>query len=157
MAILHLGVLDLPYADPASYKATKTRKPKTKPEGSMTTGDVADILEDKYHPMEVFFELHSEDIGEQYLESMQDALDNIHMGAPATLDLTGDATAFIEDRFKQFLTNKEMESLGIPGVPTKAALEGHSKRFKQPYKKRNPRPSFIDTGLYQASFKAWIE
>ena len=61
----------------------------------------------------------------------------------------------IENRFKQFLSLREVEKLGIPGVPTKAALAGVSHRFKG--KKGGRRPSFIDTGLYQASFKAWID
>jgi hypothetical protein len=29
--------------------------------------------------------------------------------------------------------------------------------MKQPLKKRKARPEFVDTGLYQASFRAWIE
>ena len=107
---LHLGVLDVP------YKQGSNSSPET-------TGDVAEILENRYHPIEIFYEEH----------------------------------ANIETRFRHFLSQKEMDSLGVPGVPTKAALAGVSHRFKHPYAKRAPRPSFIDTGLYEASFRAWVE
>jgi hypothetical protein len=66
----------------------------------------------------------------------------------------GQATSKIERRFKEFLTNKEMD--GQPGVPTKAALAGRSKRFKRAYAKRPSRPSFVDTGLYRGAFKSWF-
>ena len=79
------------------------------------------------------------------------------MGAPLSLDPGAGATEKIQQRFREFLTNKEMDGLGIPGVPTQASIEGHSKRFKQPYKKRKSRPSFVDTGLYQAAMKVWTE
>ncbi len=57
--------------------------------------------------------------------------------------------------FVQFLDDREIEHLGIPGVPTKAALDGVQSKFK--LFKGERRPSFIDTGLYQQSFKAWTE
>jgi len=50
---------------------------------------------------------------------------------------------------------KEVEKLGIPGVPTKAALRGVNHRLKHPYRRRGARPSFVDTSLYMSSFKAW--
>ena len=34
------------------------------------------------------------------------------------------------------------------------ALDGISRRFKN--KKGPPRPSFIDTGTYQAAMRAWV-
>jgi len=158
MTKLVLGVIDLPYADAGSYKELRTKKPKHKQEGNKTTGDVAEILEDKYHVMEVFYESHVEQIGDYIVSGMEAALEAVMMGAPAgQIDAHGQATGNIDRMFKEFLANKEMESMGIPGVPTLAAQEGHSKRFKQPYKKRKPRPSFIDTGLYQASFKSDVE
>jgi len=48
-----------------------------------------------------------------------------------------------------------METLGYPGVPTRAALMGVNSRLKKRRGKR--RPSFRDTGLYQASFMAWVD
>lgn len=79
------------------------------------------------------------------------------MGAPVSLDPFGSATSKIEDRFKQMLSTRELDSLGFPGIPTAAAQRGVNHRFKHPYKKRAARPSFIDTGTFQASAKAWVE
>lgn len=155
---LHLGVLDLPYADNASYKETNVRKPKHKPKGGgISTFRVAEILERKYGVMGRFVELHGQMIADELANAYEGALESISMGAPVTLDAAGSATQQIEDQFKQMLSNKELDGMGVPGVPTQAALLGHSKRFKQPYKNRAPRPSFIDTGLYQGAFKAWVD
>lgn len=157
MTELVLGVIELPYADDASYRAAKTRKPKSKPEGSKTTGDIAEILEEKYHLMQNYFDLDHSQIIEKLIDSYEGALESLFMGAPATHDPAGDATGYIEDRFKRFISERTVENMGIPGTPTLAAQEGHSHRFKQPYKRRSPRPSFLDTGLYIGLFKAWIE
>jgi hypothetical protein len=154
---LKLGVIDLPYADAASYKEVKSRKPKQSSQSSITTGDVAEILEDQYHIMEVFFELHGEEIAEKLAEGMVDTIESLELGAPVALDPYGDAMAWAEQRFREFIRDKEMERLGIPGVPTQAAMDGHSHRFKQPYKKRKSRPSFYDTGLFVGAFKSWVE
>lgn len=160
MTTLHLGVIDLPYADASSYREVGAKKPKTMPDketSTITTGDVAEILEAEYHVMEVFYTLHEEFVAEQLTDSMLNAFESIELGAPVGLDPTGDATAAIAQRFREFITNKEIESLGIPGVPTKAAQEGHSRRFKNPYKKRKSRPSFLDTGLYVGAAIAWVD
>lgn len=150
MTTLHLGVLDIPYAQ--APKGKRSRRP-----GTETTGDVAEWLENKYHVMEIFFEQKAESLIVPELEkSITGAIVNLFAGAPPTADPFGGATAKIEDAFKQFLSTKEMEKLGYPGVPTQAALMGVSHRFAHPYKRRPPRPSFIDTGLYQASIKAWF-
>jgi hypothetical protein len=137
---LHLGVFDIPYVD------VKDK----------TTGDVANILEAKYHPMEIFYQLHEEEIAQDIAHGFQGALETLLMGGPLNLANTMHAsTSRIDERFKDFLTNKEMEGLGYPGVPTKAALEGVSHRFKK--KRGSRRPSFVDTGQYQASFHSWME
>jgi hypothetical protein len=150
MTILHLGVIDQPYVNSVGT----------------TTGDVAEILEDKYHVMEVFFELRRQDVAAALERSIQGALDQLDMNVPVeNINPFSGASGEIEAAFRHFLDSKEIESLGIPGVPTQAALDGVSHRFKNPrYKKtkggkkvkRAPRPSFIDTGLYEASMKAWF-
>jgi hypothetical protein len=44
------------------------------------------------------------------------------------------------------------------GIKTLAARRGVSHLLPHPYSKNNPpRPSFIDTGLYRKSFRAWVE
>ena len=141
---LHLGVMDVPYKE-GSNSNTKT------------TGDVAEILETKYNVMAVFYEEHAAQISDWLAESVADQVEAMMGGAPAPSDPFQDGTQNIEARFKDFLALREMDSLGIPGVPTRAAQMGVSHRFKHPYAKRAPRPSFIDTSLYVSSMKVWVE
>ena len=140
MPTLHLGVTDIPYST------------------GQTTGDVAEILEGKYEVMGHFARAHETGIAADLEGSLEGELENILLGAPRSSDPFAGAADKIEHRFRQFLSLKEMDRLGVPGVPTAASLAGYSKRFKQKQKKsRGPRPSFIDTGLYQRSFKAWVD
>jgi hypothetical protein len=141
MTILHLGVIDIPYSDKAS----------------ISTGDVAEILESKYAVMENFAELHHDDIESALVDSIEGAIENIMSGSPVSNDMFGDATNKIEELFKfEFLEKEEMATIGVPGVPTQASIDRKSSRFKG--KKTNTgRPSFIDTGEYSAAMKAWIE
>jgi hypothetical protein len=148
MTKLHLGIIDIPYK-----------------EESTTTHEVAMILEQKYGVMGAYFESHKQAIAGSMEESVVGALESLLMGAPTGGSPFASAETFIEQDFKHFLSSSEIEKLGISGVPTQAALDGVSNRFKNPrYKnvngkkvKRPRRPSFIDTGLYQANMKAWIE
>lgn len=147
--ILHLGVIDIPHSD----------------EGTATTGDVAQDLEDRYKVMQGFMDLHDQEVADDLADSMAGALESIMMGAPPSLDPFGTATSKIEGRFRTYLEREEIASLGRPGVPTQAALRGTSHRFKG---KRNwikngnkkqfgvRRPSFIDTGQYMTTFKVWV-
>jgi hypothetical protein len=165
---LHLGVVEQPYAVavPASARrvAIRTRKGgkarviNAAPAGGETTGDVATILEEKYHIMEYFFEDVGGDAISAVLEhSYAGAVENLMSGAPvAQISLSAEAESEIEAAFRMFLGQQEIN--GIPGVPTKAALAGVNHRLAHPYAKGNsPRPSFIDTGDYQANFKAWTD
>lgn len=147
---LHFGVIDVPYSARARTPAAVRRA------GTKTTGDVAGWLEDRYHPMEVFFEEKTDEIIGDLEDTLQGAIESMLLGAPPQLAPFGSGIAKVEDRFKQFVTTQEIEKVGIAGVPTQAARRGVSHRFKRPYKRRPPRPSFVDTGLYVASFKAWI-
>jgi hypothetical protein len=135
-----LGVVDVPYTL-----------------GRATTGDVANWLENKYHIMELMYETHQTQIADDLANSVRGALETLMSGGPAAVDPFAAAGDDIRRRFDDFIALGEVEWLGIPGVPTKAALAGKSSRFK---KKRNPRgrrPSFIDTGLYLQSFRAWVD
>lgn len=142
--ILHLGVDDVPYVG----------------NGGVTTGDVAQILEDNYGVMEVFVEDTGgiEAIAEALEKSAEEAIESILLGAPVhSVSLTAQAETDIETEFRKYLSNAWFDGL-IPGVPTQAALRGVSHRLLHPYDQNNPeRPSFIDTGLYQASFTVWVD
>lgn len=148
MATLHLGVMDVPY---------------NSSEG-VSTGDVAEFLENKYHLMEVFFEENKDKIARALEDAMAGALENLLAGAPVVSNPMASAEQDIKAMFDDFLSLREVERTGIPGVPTKAALEGVSHRFKGKKNKGkgggNPgerRSSFVDTGLYVASFRVWLE
>lgn len=166
---LHLGVIDVPYVEneaPARRKARLSRNAKkprgVKPErasaSEKTTGDVATILEEKYGVMEAFFDNHEEEIVGHLAESLAGALENVVAGAPVDLEPFAEGTSKIEEGFRDFLSSKEAERVGIDGAPTAAARKGVNHRKKHPYSKENGRrPSFIDTGLYQASMKAWVD
>lgn len=160
MTTLNIGVLDIPYAyeQEALTKTGKPRKRKRKVTLSITTGEVAQYLEDEYHVMEVFFEVYREKIIESLTEAIMGDLDNVLNGRPPNPDLFAPATAEIETWFKLFLSTREVEQQGIAGTPTLAAKEGVNHRLAHPYSKSNERrPSFIDTGLYQSSVKVWVE
>jgi hypothetical protein len=148
---LHFGVFDVPYRLAPSRRQRKARA------GTVTTSDVAGFLENKYGLMEAFFESQKDGIVGDLEEGLQGVLESFLMGAPPQLDAFGSGVAKIEDRFKQFLSTQKAEQVGIPGVPTEAALAGVNPRLKRPHAKGNPRrPSFIATGLFQSSFKAWV-
>lgn len=150
--ILHLGVIDVPY----SVRATRKRSRSAA--GTKTTGDIAEILEAKYGIMQAFFDSKSQEIADDLADSVQGAIESLIMGGPPQLAPFGTGTSKIEDAFKMFISTQEVERVGIPGVPTQAALRGVNHRLKRPYRKSNPRrPSFVDTGLFVASFKSWID
>lgn len=159
---LILGVVDVPYAAvrPATTATPKMKQVPKPPSGagqSITTGDVAQILEARYSVMGTFYEMHSEDIAKALEETMQGKLENLMMGGPVsdTLFNEGDLSQ-IEEDFRKFLDNKEMDGR-VAGVPTQASLQGVNHRLQRPYVRRGARPSFIDTGMFSDSFKAWVE
>lgn len=155
---LHLGVIDQNYFGG----------------GDKSTADVAQILEANYAIMGTFAEMNSEFIGEALSDSVTGAMESLLSGSVSP-DAFASGAAKIEQRFREFLDQEEMAGFrgsvfasaaagayqvggkGLGQVPTKAALRGVNHRLKHPYAKANPRrPSFIDTGLYEASFRAWV-
>lgn len=140
--ILHLGVLDVPYSN-----------------GDKTTGDVAHILEAEYGIMQTFVDTMGQDPIAKALErSVENAMEAMLMGSnSASINLTAEGEQEIEAAFRQFLEQQDMDGR-VDGVPTKASLKGTNHRFAKPYAKDNPsRPSFVDTGLFSSSFKAWTD
>ncbi len=161
MTTLHLGVIDIPYAyDQEGERKTKKRKGKKKKQviKSITTGDVAEILEENYGVMETFFEVHEEKIIGHLEEALAGSLESLVMGAPQTGDPFASGTQQINEMFKEFILSGEAENVSIQGTPTKAALRGVSHRKAHPYAKANPRrPSFYDTGMYVDHFMSWVD
>lgn len=141
---LSLGVWDLPYTDTVAK--------------GETTGEVAEVLERKYHIMQHFAEMHQQDITKALAFAFSGAIGNVVAGLDPMDALKAgymEASSEVNTAFKQFLDRKEMDGV-VGGVPTKASLEGRSSRFKNG-KKGAPRPSFIDTGLYSASMTSELK
>jgi hypothetical protein len=136
---LHLGVLVQPYANGGT---------------ALTTADVARFLEDKYGVMGAYFRAHGPDVAKAIESGLSGALEALMMGR--VVDPWGRGMQLIEAGFRDFILSREAERVGIPGTPTKAAQRGVSHRFKHPYARRAPRPSFRDTGMYVNSFRAWV-
>lgn len=141
---LHFGVLVQPY------------RTRTKKVTGLTTGDVAGFLEEKYGLMAAFFRVHEKDVLKAIEGSLGGALEALLM--KQRVDPWGRGMQTIEQKFRDFISSREAERVGIPGTPTLAALRGVNHRLKHPYAKKNPRrPSFRDTGLLMTSFKSWVD
>lgn len=162
---LHLGVLDVAYSDPGAT-------------GANTTGEVAEILESKYHVMGLFTEYsrNMDLINEAVADAFAEQIENARMGhsKPALSEIFVDR---IDSAFRDYLSSNVIQNQLPDRI--QAADEGVSHRFKDSQnravsasnvvkrgggagltlvqkKKRAPRPAFIDSGLYQASFRSWI-
>lgn len=161
---LNLGVNDVMYAPgpQAPRRAVaRIRKGKVKAHtapaaGQQTTGDVAEILEEKYQILESFSNVYADEISDALVHSVEGAIETMLMGGEPPENPFAGAESEIEESMKLFLDLQEMD--GANGVPTKAALKGVNHRLARPNSKDNPaRPSFIDTGLMQANYRAWTE
>lgn len=142
MTTLHLGVLDVPYQTGRNAKST---------------GDVAEILETKYGIIQAFWRAHGQDYVDDLVMGSVQAMEAAVSGRAMTSD-PRTTLGEIGHGFRQFISSREAERVGLRNVPTEAALRGISHRRRHPYARRNPRrPSFRDTGLYMASFRAWMD
>lgn len=153
MPTLNLGVVDIGYTDG---------------DGTTTTGDVAGYLEGRYHIMRTFLEQEEDFIHDQVVDAVSGAIESIIQGRPVPglntslgtkLDTRGlfgaSINQRIEERFRDFLDSGEMNRYLPPEQQSQAAAEGINHRKKNPDTEQ-ARQAFIDTGLYQAAFRAWI-
>lgn len=163
---LHLGVLDIPYSNyQAPQKVPKAKKGKQnkpiKPKSdaaTKTTGEIAEILEDKYGVLDTFVYARLPDIAAALEESIAGELETLLMGGRPGGNPFQSAESSITAMMKKFISAQEIEHMGIEGVPTKAALTGVNHRLNHPYAKKNGRrPSFMDTTLYWQSLRAWFK
>lgn len=162
---LHLGVLDpvrYTQGPEAPRRAVhKMRKGKAAAymapaAGQETVYDVAVILEEKYEILQTFADEYHDEIEKAVAHSVAGAIETLISSGEAPNNPFAGAEAEITEGMKTFLDIHGMD--GKPGVPTQAALKGVNHRLKRPNAKGNPaRPSFIDTGTMQASYKAWID
>lgn len=135
-----------------------------------TTVDVAKILEAKYNVMGTFYYAREGKIAEWLAQSARNAIRELSHGRVKE-NIFADAENKIEESFRDFLDAGEMATIfsglteseaayfiASTGGFTGAAEAGVRHRFLHPYASSNkPRPAFIDTGLYQSSFRAWME
>lgn len=139
MPTLHLGVLDIAYSDPDAP-------------GAVTTGEVAEFLEKKYHVMQVFYELHGQEIadklGQSVAEQMESLLQGNRTGGLENLSVDG-----IDNMFRRYLDADEWQKISGQTIAAAKAGVSHRKKGK---KRKGSRPAFIDTGLYQQSSRAWM-
>lgn len=155
MVTLNLGVVDAAYTENGE---------------STTTGDVASFLEADYHVMRTFLELHEDEIGEFLADAMAGEIESLAQGKPVAALARRDVTTHLGDRviegqsvngrieeaFRDYLDSGEWNQTS--GQAIAAADAGVNHRKKRPYSQKNrARASFVDTGLYQASFRAWLD
>lgn len=169
MTIIHLGVTDLPYTGPDSKVVARVSTRMARGNGkdkaprgrshsvTKTTGEVAEILEAEYGIMEFFWNRYGPKIIESFEEDMERQLEAQAVGLPSPDNIFGRALQTAESLFRDMIDRRELDG-AVSGVATGAARKGVNHRLSHPYAKGNPeRPSFKDTGLYQASFRAWVE
>ena len=96
---LVLGVLDVAYSDASAGGAT-------------TTGEVAQILEDRYHVMMTFYESRKEKIDGWLAQSVANAIETM-VSSGRHVSLTFDAEQMIEAEFRAFLSANEMGRLSF--------------------------------------------
>lgn len=149
---LMLGVVDAAYTDA---------------DGGKTTGEVAGYLENEYHVMRTFLELYEDQIGEFLADAMAGEIESLAQGKPVAIFgkdidtklgnrvISGmSVNGKIEEKFRDYLDAREWQNLS--GQKVGAADAGVNHRKKKPYAQQNKaRPAFVDTGLYQAAFRAW--
>jgi hypothetical protein len=140
MPVLHLGVVDVSYADGG---------------GATTTGDVAGYLEDRYHIMRIFTEENEAFIGEVLVDEVAGAIESIAMGKRmGSLNLRP-AMGKIEARFRDALDSGELHRV-LPATQQVNDTTLKTSLRKKAVKQESRRQAFIDSGLYQASFRAWL-
>ncbi len=165
---LQLGFEDHAYEvryDKASplTQSTKSKKPRVltrSQEGygqGKTTLEVAADLEAKYKIVETFWEMEEDDFVEMLEDAFADTIEEVMtVEKVSKKGVSIKETDKIEAKFRQNLANRRYDGV-ISGVPTTASQRGVSHLRQHPYAKRAPRPSFIDTGMYQRSFRVWVE
>ena len=159
---LLLGVNDIPYAQALSTEQRRVerwrqgKRPWQRIASTVTTGDVAEILESRYGIMQFFWDTHGQEVADQIVDTLEGRIETMMMRGDI-FDQGGDIDlSVVEEMFRTMLDNKELDGR-VSGVPTAAAQAGVSHRMMRPNLHRSARPSFIDTGLYQASFRAVLE
>jgi hypothetical protein len=164
---LHFGFINTPYtratiARPFTSAKLKERgKLKRGSSKAMTAVKVAGILEAKYNVVEMFNEIYEEEISNILHEGFKEVAERIitergGQTRSSMKNLMKPATRQIENMFRQFLDHEEMNGM-IEGVPTDAAKGGKLHGRGKVTRRGIQRASFVNTGIYKASFRAWVK
>jgi len=158
---LHLGVIDVP-----------------EPYDNTTTGKVGEDLEKNYGLFSSFYDYRKNEIADLIAADAAIGIEKLLKGENVTIANTFAVSGEeITDKMHNFITSKDAEIYSKPVfpliTPTLAAQEGLSYRFEKgvtakryvkgkfgkgkQVTKRAPRPSFIYSGVFEASLKGWIE
>jgi hypothetical protein len=156
---LHMGFINTPYtveAKSAPVRVSKREEARKRRRGfsrTMTAERVSKILEEKYNIVETFSEVYEQEIHsllhDGFREVAEHMINNRKGETRAKMkNLMKPFTNQVQNMFKSFIDNEEMNGM-VPGVPTAVSIKGR--------KGRKPGPSFVRTGVYKASFRAWIK
>lgn len=140
MLKLQLGVLDIGYVDG---------------DGATTTGDVAGYLEDRYHVMRKFAEMNEDFIADTIADHFAGLIESVAQGKRVSATDMMPVMPKIEERFRDALDSGEIhQSLPAEQQVSESTLKTSSR--KKVINQDASRQAFIDSGQYQASFRAWI-
>jgi hypothetical protein len=160
---LHMGFINTPYTQEAMQRpatSAKLEERRVRNRGfsrTMTAQKVASILEGKYGIVETFQKIYDEEINNIIHEGFKEIaektiLERKGQTRTSLKNLMKPSTKQIEGMFKSFLRAEEMNGMA-PGVPTKASFGKQRKRGRS----IKPHSSFVRTGIYMSSFRAWID
>lgn len=152
-----MGFLNTPYtaqakAAPMAFAKMHEARRKRHYSRTMTADKVAGYLEHKYQITQDFTRVHEEDIKELLDGAIREvAIDalrkRIKFRSEKIVQLMKPRTVQVDKLFRSYLDNQES------GASVKAAVQG--KRTGR--KSRLPRPPFVNTGIYRASFRSWVD
>jgi hypothetical protein len=122
-----------------------------------TSSQVAKELEATYGIVDTFYQMTEDDIIEVIEEGFLEEIEGYALaGRMHRKGISDRFTRQVEQKFRQSLKDRRFDGV-INGVPTSASLRGVSHLKIHAFAKRGSRPSFIDTGTYMKSFRAWVE
>ena len=138
--------------------------------GGLSSYDLGKILEEKYTLFSSYVEMHHAKIESELCEALVGAFETFQATGHIAKQPLDSAGQQLTKDLKQFIYKEELAGK-VGGVPTQAALEGINTRTlsgKTPRKVKAGqkfkrvktgvrRTSFIDTGIFEASTKVWIE
>jgi hypothetical protein len=148
-----MGFVNTPYTNEAKQAPVRTSKyyerlkRKRGFSRTMTAEKVANILEGKYNIVETFNEVYEQDINDVLHEGFKEVAEHVITNRGGVTrakmkNLMKPYTNQIQKMFKSFIDDEDMNGM----IPITS-------------KKRDKRTKslFIRTGIYKASFRAWIE